>query len=970
MSDMFPTGKQGTAERVRKLSACGLAAALLLLVFVAEIKAKTKFSPKQIEFFETKVRPLLAKHCYTCHSGKAKSLKGGLRLDGRKLLLKGGDSGPAVVPGKPQESLLVESVQWESLEMPPKEKLSKNQIAVFVKWVEMGAPWPGDDVKPVTATGDHYDWAKWRREHWSFQPVRKPLPPEVKHASRVQNEIDRFVLRKLETAKLSPVPIAEPRVLVRRIYIDLIGLPPTPQQVQEFVSAAANDHQAAVKATIDRLLDSPRYGERWGRHWLDVARYSDGFGGFLDSAAFPQAWRYRDWVVDAFNQDLPFDQFIKMQIAGDLIGDRDDAIATGFFALGPTYRSDGGDPDSVAQAKAETLSDRMDTLGRGMLALTLACAQCHEHKFDPLPQQDYYSLAGVFNNTRIQEAPLVPPDVVKTFNDHQKAIKDLDQKIKEREKLLKNEKREPTVEEKQQRDQWNQELEQLKKSAPAQFNFAHALAESGSADMHVAIRGNLRKPGKLAPRRFLKILARDESKRFTQGSGRVELADVVADAGNPLTARVFVNRVWMHHFGKALVRTPSNFGSLGEKPTHPELLDWLTATFIESGWSIKQLHRTIMLSAAWQSSSRFEEETYNKDGDNRLVWRMNLRRMDVESWRDALLSVTGELDPTLGGQPTEQVDSRRRTLYLKVSRNGDRFATDEFLRLFDFPLMRATIEKRPTSIVPQQFLFLMNSEFMVERAKALTSRLKREAKDDGQRIELAYRLLFGRSPTKQEQAIGLEFVTATPEQQVAKTKPIAKASNADILIEDFEGNSYEKWKPEGEAFGPAPARGTLPGQMSVSDFLGQGLVNSFFKGDGTTGTLTSPPLKIERRYIHFLVGGGKYPGETCINLLVNGKPVRTATGPNVRDGGGSERLDWASWDVSELMGKTVRIQIVDQNSVSWGHINVDHIFQSDEKVNADKIRGQQLADKNKPTLTPWQQYVQVLLSSNEFMYVR
>lgn len=773
MNVMHPSSKHRLNVRVSWFFTC-VSAVAVLLMYGVEVKADPNFSAEQVEFFESKVRPLLVRHCYECHSEKAKKLKGGLRLDGRKLVLKGGDSGAAVVPGKPAESLLIESVRWQSLEMPPKGKLSIDEIGVFVKWVEMGVPWPGDDLKPVTGKGSHYDWDKWRKEHWSFQPLRKPVPPEVRDASRVRNAVDRFIFRKHEKAGLSRVPEAEPRVLVRRIYFDLIGLPPTPQQVKEFVAAATNDHQSAMRVTLDRLLASPHYGERWGRHWLDVARYSDGFGGFLDNSALPQAWRYRDWVVEAFNQDYPFDRFVTMQIAGDLIGARDNAVATGFFALGPTYHSDGGDPDSVAQAKAETLSDRIDTLGRGLLALTLACSQCHDHKFDPVPQQDYYSLAGVFNNTRIHEAPLVPPDVVKTFRDHQQSIKDFEKKIKDREKQLKNEKREPNPDEKQQLDRWKQKREELKKTAPAKYDFAHALAESGSADMNVAIRGNLRKPGEPAPRRFLRILAGDDSKRFTQGSGRVELADAVASAENPLTARVFVNRVWMHHFGKALVRTPSNFGSLGEKPTHPELLDWLTATFIESGWSVKQLHRTIMLSATYQMSSRFEEQAFNADGDNRLVWRMNLRRHDVESWRDALLSVTGELDPVLGGEPTEKIDSRRRTLYLKVSRNGDRFATDVFLRLFDFPSMRATIAKRPTSIVPQQFLFLMNSSFVIERSKALAARLDLEAGDDRQRIELAYRLLFGRVPTQQELALGLEFVSptsATPQQHAEKKKP-------------------------------------------------------------------------------------------------------------------------------------------------------------------------------------------------------
>jgi hypothetical protein len=737
-----------------------LAMAILAPRPVPTTAAEPAFSSSQIEFFENKVRPLLAEHCYECHSKQSKKLQGGLRMDGRSLLLTGGDSGPAVTPGKPDESLVVEAVRWESFEMPPKGKLSDDQVAHLVKWVEMGAPWPAESDSPKTDGPATYDWDKLRGEHWSFRPVVKPPLPEVKQGDWPRNDVDRFVLAKLEKAGLAPAPPADPRTLIRRIFFDLVGMPPTPAEVDAFVEEVKDDRGTAVKKLVDRLLESPHYGERWGRHWLDVARYSDGHGGFLDNAALPQAWRFRDWVVDALNRDMPFDEFVRLQIAGDLIGDRQAVVATGLFALGPTYRSDGGDPDSVAQAKAETLSDRVDTLGRGILGLTLACARCHDHKFDPLPQADYYSLAGVFNNTRVQETPIAPPEVVKVFEDRQRAIKEVDQKIKQRPNEIKKENRQPTADETKQIEAWKVELDQLRKTAPPKPDFAHAMADSGSADMKLAIRGDLRKPGDVTPRRFQRILAGEDSPRFDQGSGRQQLAEAVAGAQNPLTARVFVNRVWMHHFGEGLVRTPSNFGQLGEKPTHPGLLDRLTASFIESGWSVKQLHRTIMSSAAYQMSARFDERSFQTDGDNRLLWRMNPRRLDVESWRDALLAITGELDLTLGGPPTDQLNSRRRTLYFRVSRNGDQFASDVFLRLFDFPIMRASVAKRPTSIVPQQYLFLMNSTFMVERAGALVGRLQGEAADDRQRIDLAYRLLYGRPATDEETQLGLDFIAS------------------------------------------------------------------------------------------------------------------------------------------------------------------------------------------------------------------
>ena len=714
----------------------------------------------KIEFFESKVRPLLAEHCYECHGAKSKTRKGNFRLDHRAGLIEGGDSGPAIVPGKPDESLLIEAVRWQSLEMPPDGKLKVKQVATLVEWIEMGAPWP-DEGKASTAPNgaEDYDWDKLRAEHWAWRPIADPDLPAVRNALWPVNPIDRFVLAKLEAADLAPSAPAAAPILARRLHVDLIGLPPTPEEVDAFDRSVRDGRRDAVERLVDELLDSPRHGERWGRHWLDVARYSDGQGGFLDNAPLPQAWRYRDWIVQAFNGDLPYDRFVKLQIAGDLIGSKRDAIATGFFALGPTYHSDGGDPDSIAQAQGETLDDRMDTLGRGFMAVTVACARCHDHKFDPIPQRDYYSLAGVFHNTKVREWPLAPDEVVKAYDAHQRKIKDLDAKIRAIREKAKKAKRELADDEKREIERSNAELADVKETAPPKYPFAHALADTGNADMRIALRGNLRKPGEVAPRGFPNAFASAGAPRFTRGSGRVELADAVADRDNPLTTRVIVNRVWMHHFGQALVRSPSNFGSLGAEPTHPELLDWLATRLVESGWSLKSLHRLILTSATYRMSSRSDERAFSVDGDNELLWRMNPRRMTVESWRDSLLAVTGELETTVGGPPVEDiVNSKRRTLYAKVSRNGDRFASDEFLRLFDFPLMRATVAKRPTSIVPQQFLFLMNSPFMVERAKALSQRLHREATTDAKRIEQAYRLLFARRPTAEEARIGIRFL--------------------------------------------------------------------------------------------------------------------------------------------------------------------------------------------------------------------
>lgn len=744
-----------------QLAAFGLNICLWGNAFAADVPAPTA---EQIEFFEAKVRPLLVEHCFECHSSETKKLKGGLKLDSRDAILKGGDSGAGVVPGDSAKSSIVDAVRWKSFEMPPKGKLSADQIEILAKWVDSGAPWP-PQAEPTTAnTTVNENWEDLRTQHWSWKPIKKPPLPEVKDSHWAINEIDRFVLASLEANGLKPAPPADPRTLVRRIYFDLIGLPPSPEKIDAFVTAAESNRTAALTALVDELLNSPHYGERWGRHWLDVARYSDGFGGFLDGAALPNAWRYRDWVIASLNQDLPFDQFIRLQVAGDLM-DPPQAIATGFFALGPTYISDGGDPDATAQAQSETLDDRVDTLTRGLLGLTVSCARCHDHKFDPIPQLDYYSLAGVFNNTRLHEYPLAPAETVQAYHEHQQKMKDLDARIRKPGELAKKENRELTADEKQLVAADTDELERLKKAAPPKFPVAHAITDSGAADMPLAIRGNLRKPGPMAPRRFPRILTGELAPRFQHGSGRLGLAEALVSADNPLTARVFVNRVWFQHFGQGLVRTPSNFGKLGEPPTHPQLLDWLASEFaVTQHWSIKQLHRKILLSSTYQMSSAMNAGAFAVDGDNQKLWRMNPRRLDVEAWRDAFLEVTGELDRTLGGPPVEGLlQSPRRTIYGAVSRNGDRYSTDAFLRLFDFPLPRATNEGRKTSVIPQQALFLMNSPFMAARARALSARLHREANDDATRIERAYLLLYGRPPTVEEQQLGLEFLASKPD---------------------------------------------------------------------------------------------------------------------------------------------------------------------------------------------------------------
>ncbi len=720
-----------------------------------------KFTAEQIEYFESHVRPVLVERCYNCHSSDAKDLEAGLYVDSREALIQGGESGPAIVVGDPNRSLLIAAVKYEASEMPPDEKLKTSQIQALSKWVEMGAPWPNAIAAPgVPEVAHQIDWQAARNSHWAWQAVSKPEIP-------VANEqaIDWFVNEQYKLqANIQVATPAESHVLARRIYVDLIGIPPTIEQLQKFVAADQTDRPTAVGALVDELLMSPLYGQRWARHWLDVARYSEGQGGFLDNKKLEEAWRYRDWVVEQLNNDLPINEFIRLQIVGDLTGKITDGVATGFFALGPTYQSDGGDPESKAQAASETLDDRIDTLTRGLLGITGSCARCHDHKFDPIPQLDYYSLAGIFNNTSVRDQPLATAEVVQQFNDHQQQVKELTKQLGQIRKALKKETREASPTEQKQLEELDNQLAKLKENSPATPELSHQLSESGDRDMYVALRGNPLKTGPLAPRRFLRILAGPTPELFCHGSGRMELADAIIDPGNPLTARVFVNRVWMHHFGAGLVRTPSNFGTLGDPPTHPELLDWLASDFIAGGWSLKHLHRRILQSKTYQLSSASLRTSIAADGDNRLLWRMNPRRMDIEAWRDSLLAVTGELEVTLGGSSVEDISvSKRRTLYGKVSRNGDVFPTDGFLRRFDFPLMRATVAQRPTSIVPQQFLFLMNSEFMVQRAKAFEARLHGLAADDQAKIQRAYQLLYARPPEESEMQIGLDFLNAQNE---------------------------------------------------------------------------------------------------------------------------------------------------------------------------------------------------------------
>jgi hypothetical protein len=578
----------------------------------------------------------------------------------------------------------------------------------------MGAPWPDSGATIRTPSLDKgFQITAKDREFWSFQPIKNPAPPKVEKATWAKTPIDRFVFAQLEANHLKPVAAADQRTLIRRAYFDLIGLPPTPEQIDAFLNDTSPNAFAKV---IDELLASPHYGERWGRHWLDVARYGEDQAHTFQARLYPNGYRYRDWVVKAFNDDMPYDRFIKEQIAADLLDGpdrRDNLAALGFFALGPVYYGD--------QKKLDQYDDRIDTLTRGFLGLTVACARCHDHKFDPIATKDYYALAGVISSTEYDEAPLVSKEEVEA------AIK-------------------------------AQTPDEKKKKVPPKYPFVHALKEGKPADMRIHIRGSADNLGDEAPRRFLSILSASEAPPFTNGSGRLELAEAIASKNNPLTARVMVNRIWQHHFGRGLVRTTSNFGALGERPTNPELLDFLADRFIASGWSIKAMHREIMLSATYQLGSRYDDHDAEIDGDNKLLWRMNRRRLEVEPWRDAMLAVSGKLDSMLGGPSTNLADpdNRRRTVYGMVSRHE----LNPLLRLFDFPDANVTCEERTVTTVPLQQLFVLNDEFMVQNAKALAARLADTKKDDAGRIREAFVLLYGRPATERDVKLGLAFLAA------------------------------------------------------------------------------------------------------------------------------------------------------------------------------------------------------------------
>lgn len=761
--------------------------ALLLIVLAADEPARTAPpTAEQLRFFETNVRPVLVEHCLKCHGSKKQWA--GLRLDSREALLRGGDSGAAIVPGEPSKSLLIRAVRHEdeNLKMPEDGKLSDRQIADLVRWVEIGAPFPSSP-KTAARTRDP--------QHWAFQPPHEPRVPAVKNEAWAATTVDKFVLSKLEAAEITPAERADKRTLIRRVTFDLTGLPPTPSEIEDFL---ADERADAFAQVVDRLLASPAYGEKWGRHWLDVTRYADS-NGLDENIAHGNAWRYRDYVVAAINRDQPFDRFLVEQLAGDLLPADGEAqrheqlIATGFLSIGPKVLAE------VDQAKMrmDIVDEQLDTIGRAFLGLTLGCARCHDHKFDPIDAADYYGLAGILKSTKTMdtytkvakwhenELPSATLTAIRTEYESQLAAKkraveefiaQADKQVREKLAAGGNDKP-PEKLEPLYPDATKAELTKLREALatleknPPDYPAAMGVSEDEITDLAIHLRGNPLKLGDVIPRRTPPALRGPQPPPFSKSaSGRLELAQWLTDPQHPLTARVFVNRVWRWYFGAGLVRTTDNFGLLGERPSHPELLDWLARRFVADGWSLKSLHRLILNSSTYQQASSHSSDMVGRDVENRLFGRANVRRLEAEEIRDSLLAVSGQLDHAFSGSmltvknrgylfdhtSIDKTDytSRRRSLYLPVIRNH----VFDLFQLLDFPDPAVPTGDRATTTVAPQALLMLNSDFVMQSADELAEQLLAETGDDDQRLSRLYAVAYAREPTADERSANRAFL--------------------------------------------------------------------------------------------------------------------------------------------------------------------------------------------------------------------
>ncbi|NQV25821.1 MAG: DUF1553 domain-containing protein [Rhodopirellula sp.] len=1085
-----------------------------------------RLDPAAVDFFEKKIRPVLVNQCYECHSVQAKvdgKLKGGLLLDSRQASQTGGDSGPSVVPRKLDESLIIEAIRYgeDSYQMPPAGKLPDLVIADFEKWIAMGAPDPRDAPTAVTArTEINWDVA---RQHWSFQEPENSPTPEVKETEWVQKPIDAFILAKLEEAGLKHSERAQRQTLLRRASFDLTGLPPTVEQLDEFLNDTSPD---AFAKLVDRLLDSPSYGERWARHWLDVARYSeDNTNMGPHNGPYPHAWRYRDWVVQALNDDVPYDEFIVRQLATDFLPETgpEDHAALGFQGLAPSYHKEVALAKLVLENRyADEWEDRVDAIGRGLLGLTLACARCHNHKYDPVTVEDYYSLASIFASCRQTTRPVITDEeIAKTqpvrdkvtkleeqLAAWDKQIKELPKEIAELEKKLKEHSAttaagastasaspdEPAVEKKtddkkaddkttdasaegatpdvfdpdkaQQRiveakeliekakagtTETKAEVAELKKTPGFEVPVADALTEeqvrveeiskermkivyypNKPRDLNVFIRGDAGRLGAPVQRRFLQLLSPEKNEPYTNGSGRLELARAITSRDNPLTARVFVNRVWMHHFGMGLVDSPSNFGVTGSRPSHPKLLDDLAVRFMDNGWSLKWLHREIMLSSTYQQSSLPVDAVPLKevDPDNRLLAHFNRRRLNAEAFRDSVLAVSGQLDPTVGGPSgdADKADFKRRTLYSAVSRHK----LSDTLQTFDFPDPAIHCARRADSTTPLQQMFILNSPFMREQAAALANRVGTSGSTTNeQKVKLVHRLLFARDASAVELAIAREFL---PEDLSASASS-ARLSDAEAVAPTFSGKrvradiaqlgdnySVEMWirntlpvssRPvtgyifsrgaeqpatdHGDHFGISGTSGGQPGRLL------------FYNGATHKQSVRGAEiLKVNQWYHVALVRSGK-----TVSLYLNGDILKGATvtaNPGYKSGVGLVFVGGRRDNFANFQGQIQEAALFNRSLTSEEvaqHYSASSIVEAENEIGrlashadyatailksepiaywplrTDPLTAAQASDRSENSnhgvyegraggvtvQTRWSRYAHALLSSNEFLFI-
>ncbi len=1100
-----------------------------------------------VPFFENQVRPLLIKRCSGCHGEKKQ--EGGLRVDSRESLMKGGDTGPAVSPGAADDSLMIQAIRREGdVEMPPDEELSDAEIAILTKWVQQGAVWPEEDTPSTISV------AEKAKDHWAFQPLKKTTVPEVRDGDWVRTPVDAFVSAKQEVAGLSPSPEANRRTLIRRVSYTLTGLPPSPDEVTRFVN---DPDPLAYEHLIDRLLDSPHYGEQWARHWLDVARYADtkGYVYAREERFWVHSWAYRDWVVSALNADMPYDRFLLLQIAADQVSDRDqsDLAAMGFLTLGRRFLG----------VERDIIDDRIDVVCRGTMALTVGCARCHDHKYDPIPTADYYSLYGVFDSCseRMVATGKEPQDEAflkelqarqaklqsllaesraasskrarERIADYLKAQTELDQfppqgfdQVFQESDLLPSFVRrwETYLRDAGRRNDpvfvpWHAyaalsadefaELtdgvtRQLQAAEPGAINplvaaafatppasFAEVIEryaalfteidarwqsvvqEAGDAarpsglddpaaeqlrhllygptapcevpdepvvhsesffttdtlnklwklqgevdrwiinspveapyavtlvdrptpkEPRIMLRGNPVKKGADVPRWFLSVVAGEDREPFQRGSGRLELAEAIIDPTNPLTARVIVNRVWMHHFGEGLVLTPSDFGTRAGDPSHPELLDWLASRLIADGWSLKSLHRLILNSATYRQSSVGPADpallaaARLKDPANRLLWRMNRHRMSFEEFRDSLLMASGDLDRRVGGKPAELFKSPypvRRTLYGLV----DRRYLPSTLRMFDFANPDLHTSHRSETTVPQQALFLMNHPLVLEQARAM-AKAADAAATPNEKVRLLFKRVFQREAGDQELADALQLVNAAAvSEQPLKPDTAADwqygyaALNEESMRVDgftplphFTGTAWQGGPryPDGTlgwvqltATGGHPGndrahasvrRWTAPRTMTVG--IRSKLIHEPAAGDGIRGFIVSSrggllaSASIHQQTVDLNVASISVEEGDTVDFLVD-----------IGDGLNSDQYLW-----------TATITATDRTSgdTTTGNVTSD---ETGDGTGPATDRSEAVAVWNSETdfshetvhqLTGWEQLAQVLICSNEFLFV-